>query len=297
MAYEALGKNGDDLQGKVIWITGASSGIGKALALHLARKGAKLILSARNEDSLKQVKDECLSNYSGQSSDILVLRLDVTDFDSHKEATQNVLKHFSKIDILINNAGRSQRAYASQTILDMDKALLNTNVLGVISLFKAVLPSMLTQGHGQIVNMSSVSGKMGTVFAATYSATKFALHGYFDAVQTEIFDRNIHITNVCPGPVISNIIQNAAQKDFDQPPLKSADGYGERSFWFLMTAERCAELTTIAMANQLGEVWVSRQPILFLTYFAYYLPHLYSFFGKRLGKKRAEIMLESQKQK
>jgi len=163
--YERFAKKPDKrLRGKIIWITGASSGIGEHLAYKLAQFGCKLVLSARRKDELERVKTQCLNLASKIfpltfDEDFLVVPLDVTDFTSHSNCAATVFQHFGKIDFLVNNAGILQLGLASESDLDVDLSVLNINVLGTISLTKAVLPHMVRSKSGQIVVLSSASGK------------------------------------------------------------------------------------------------------------------------------------------
>ncbi|PKU35999.1 hypothetical protein llap_13699 [Limosa lapponica baueri] len=165
----------DELRGKVVWVTGASSGIGEELAYQLSKIGALLAISARREDELERVKKKCLQISNLSEKDILVLRLDLTDRSSHEAATNSVLKHFGKIDVLVNNGGRSQRSLFVDTNLDVYSAIIELNYLGTISLTKHVLNHMIQRKKGKIVTVSSVMGIMGAPLASGYCASKHAL--------------------------------------------------------------------------------------------------------------------------
>uniref|UniRef100_A0A8B9UF58 Dehydrogenase/reductase SDR family member 7 n=1 Tax=Anas zonorhyncha TaxID=75864 RepID=A0A8B9UF58_9AVES len=198
-----------ELRGKVVWVTGASSGIGEELAYQLSKIGAFLAISARREDELERVKKKCLQISTLTEKDILVLRLDLTDRSSHEAATNSVIKHFGKIDVLVNNGGRSQRSLFMDTNLDVYSAIMELNYLGTISLTKHVLKHMIERKRGKIVTVSSVMGIMGAPLASGYCASKHALQGFFNSLRTELTDYpEISIINICPGPVQSKIIQN-----------------------------------------------------------------------------------------
>ncbi|CAB4007971.1 dehydrogenase reductase SDR family member 7-like [Paramuricea clavata] len=216
--YELFGKKVDELRDKVVWITGASSGIGENLAYELASVGCKLILSARRKQELERVKTKC-SEIAGkklndEDKDFLVLPLDVTKFDTHDQAVQTVLEHFGQIDILVNNSGRSQRGIIINTEFKVDQELFELNVLGTISLTKVVLPHMIERNAGHIVVVSSLTGKLGVPTSGTYSATKHALQGYFYSLRTEVYDNGIDVSIVCPGPVKSAIVENSVSEKF-----------------------------------------------------------------------------------
>ena len=190
----------------VILITGASSGIGEALAYQLAEGGATLILAARRVDRLLKVAERC---HELGAPEAMALKLDVLDTASIEPIVQTLIKKFGRIDVLVNNAGRSQRGLAENTPLSVDRDLFDVNVFGVLALTHAVLPRMLAAGKGTIMNTSSAAGKVGSPCSATYSATKAAINSYFDAVRMECAYRGIHVINVCPGPVKSEITMHA----------------------------------------------------------------------------------------
>jgi len=170
---------------QVVWITGASSGIGEALALQLAAEGAKIVLSARREDELNRVRS-LLVDQGLPAENFLVLPLDVTDHDSMPAALNSVTGAFGRVDMLINNAGISQRSVCIETDMSVYRRLMEVDVLGQIALTKAVLPLMLEQGSGHIVVTSSVAGKLGAPYRTGYCAAKHAVMGFFDALRTEV---------------------------------------------------------------------------------------------------------------
>ncbi|HMO38368.1 MAG TPA: SDR family oxidoreductase [Saprospiraceae bacterium] len=193
---------------KVIWITGASSGIGEHLTYALADEGARLILSSRNEKELQRVKDNCQNDCN-----ILILPLDITDFEAMQPAVHKAVEAFGKIDLLINNAGLSQRSLIKETMLAVDRRIMEVNYLGTVAMTKAVLPVMLAQGHGHIAVVSSVMGIIGVPWRSAYAASKHALHGYFDSMRSEMFRDNIKVTILCPGYVRTNVTINALRGD------------------------------------------------------------------------------------
>jgi dehydrogenase/reductase SDR family member 7 len=197
----------DAFAGKTVWIIGASSGIGEALAHAVAKRGARLVLSARRVDRLRAVADEC-SRLGSPKAD--VLELDVLNFASHAAAAQTACSLLGeRIDFLVNNAGRSQRALVESSDLSVDQDLFQLNVMGVISVSKAVLPFMLRQGSGCIANTSSIAGKTGSPCSATYAGTKAAVNAYMASLRMEVGWRGIKVVNVCPGPVTSEITMHA----------------------------------------------------------------------------------------
>jgi dehydrogenase/reductase SDR family member 7B len=189
---------------KRIWITGASSGIGEALAYAMAAEGAHLILSARRINELERVMAGCQNAASVQ-----IVPLDLEKHGLIPDIVNDVLREQGKIDILINNGGISQRSLAIDTSIDVDRKLIEINYLGTVCLTKAVLPSMLTHQLGHIVTITSLTGKFGTKLRSGYAASKHALHGFFDSLRAELGDTPIKITMVCPGFIRTQISQNA----------------------------------------------------------------------------------------
>ena len=193
---------------KVIWITGASSGIGEHMAYAFAEQGADLILSARNEQELQRVQQNC-----PRHTRTLLLPMDVTEYEKISGLAARAVNHFGKINILVNNAGISQRSLAKETALSVDQKIMDVNFIGTVAVTKAVLPYMLRQKQGQIVAISSVMGKIGTPRRSTYAASKHALHGFFDCLRAEVHDQNIRVTIICPGYVHTNVSINALTGD------------------------------------------------------------------------------------
>ncbi len=192
---------------KVVWITGASSGIGAALAEAMSRRGARLVLSARRIDELEKVRARC-----ERPADHLVLPLDMAGADfSH--ATAEVLARFGRIDVLVNNAGISQRSRVADTVLAVDRRLMEVNYFGVVGLTKAVLPVMQRQKGGQFVVVSSLVGLVSTPMRSTYAATKHALHGFFESLRAEEYDNGIRVLMVCPGGIATEVSVHALSGD------------------------------------------------------------------------------------
>ncbi|HVN71805.1 MAG TPA: SDR family oxidoreductase [Desulfomonilia bacterium] len=216
--------------GKVVWITGASSGIGEALAFRLSSLGADLVLSARNVNKLIEVRDRC-----SNSQRHLVLPLDLEDPSTFSDAVVRVLDRFGRIDLLINSGGISQRSLASQTSLETDRRIMETNFFGTVALTKSVLPSMFERGSGLIVVISSLVGKFGTPLRSAYSASKHALHGFFDSLRAEVHTKGIKVSIICPGFVRTNISLNALCGD------GSCHGVMDEAQAEGMLPEACAE--------------------------------------------------------
>jgi dehydrogenase/reductase SDR family protein 7B len=191
-------------ENKVVWITGASSGIGEELARQLAEKGAILVLSARNEAKLHSIKD-ALPN----SSKHFVIPLDLEKSDEFDTLAKEVLDHFGRIDLLVNNGGISQRGNAFETSMEVNRKIMEVDFFGNIALTKAVLPYMQKQKSGQILVISSIAGKFGFFLRSAYSAAKHALHGYYESLALEEAHNGISVTIVCPGKINTPISTNA----------------------------------------------------------------------------------------
>lgn len=284
---EKFGKSPKCLKNKVVWITGASSGIGEYLAYELAKVGCRLVLSARRLTELQKVKQNCIDKWHIEPDNVMVIQLDMVEFSTHQSAVEKVIQKFGKIDILVNNAGRSQRAEWIKTSLDVDKQVLNVNVLGVLSLTKLVLPHMVEKKAGHIVNTSSIAGKIGAPFSGSYTGAKHAIQGWFDSLRLEAFEYNIAVTNLCPGPVFSNLLDIAFTDEVGKELKEKMQPTDKR-----MTTQRCAQLSVVAIANRLDEVWIALNPVLLFTYIYQYCPVLGMFLGKRLGLKMIKKIRE-----
>ncbi|MEY8760299.1 SDR family oxidoreductase [Chryseobacterium tongliaoense] len=195
---------------KTVWITGASSGIGEALVLELATKTtAKIILSSRKEDQL-----EAIAQKAGLPQNrYAVLPLDLYEYKSMADIAAKAVAKFGKIDILINNAGLSQRSLAMETDIEVDKRLMEIDYIGTVALTKATVPYMIKNGGGQIAVVSSLMGIFGAPMRSGYAGAKHALHGFFDALRAELYKENILITIICPGFIQTNISMNAMTGD------------------------------------------------------------------------------------
>lgn len=197
-----------DFKNKVVWITGASSGIGEALVKAFDRLGAKLVLSARNEGKLNELKGGLQNN-----ENCIVIPLDLADSSSFDQLAKQVNDQFGSIDLLINNGGISQRSLIRETPLEIDRRVFEVNYFGTIALTKAVLPYFIQQKGGQVLVISSVVGLFGFPLRSAYSASKHALHGFFETLAIEERLNNIKVTVACPGRVRTNVSINAITKE------------------------------------------------------------------------------------
>ena len=217
-----------EFKGKTVWITGASSGIGKALAVKLGSLGANLVLSSRKEGQLMEVAQLC-------KTEVLVLPLDLEKSSNFPEKVIKVVSKFKSIDLLINNGGISQRSEASQTSIEVDRKLMEINYFGTIGLTKSVLSIMQKQQKGHIVTVSSLSGKFGFFLRSAYAASKFAQLGFFESLRLEEEKNNIDISMVFPGFVNTDISKNALSGTGDQHGLKDQNQQNG------ISPEKCAQ--------------------------------------------------------
>ncbi|CAL1267272.1 unnamed protein product [Larinioides sclopetarius] len=276
------------LRGKVIWITGASSGLGEHLAYELAHHGSKLIISGTSEERLNKVKTKCLE-IGLPEDDVFVLPFNMTDFDVHEECVKKVQQKFHKLDVLVNNAGRSQRASFAEIDVKVDKELFEINVFATLNLTRKVLHHFLENHRGHFVVTSSCVGKMGAASSASYTGSKHALHGYFETLRTEMTGKNIDVTLLCPGPIFSHFLENAFTGSPGKKFGKATDPKDRR-----MPTERCGRLMAVAIAHKLDEVWICQQPNLMLFYLAQYTPTFFRkiLIGKFYTPERAEKLRE-----
>lgn len=189
---------------EVIWLTGASSGIGEALARELIKSGHKVILSARSEKKLVELKNELGDNAA-------VLPMDLANLAYVNDLCEKAVAIFGKVDKLILNAGISQRSLVEETKLDVYRDLMEVNYFGNIALAHTLLPHFVENNNGHFVVITSLVGKFGTPYRSGYSASKHALHGHFDSLRAELMmqNKNIAVTILCPGFVSTNISFNA----------------------------------------------------------------------------------------
>ncbi|MAM89534.1 SDR family oxidoreductase [Allohahella sp. A8] len=234
---------------KVIWITGASSGIGKSLALEFARQGATVILSARRADALAEVKAACDSVSGGRGASI-VLPMDLTDEASLPKCVTDAVAAAGRIDTLINNAGISQRSSCVNTDMATYRKLFEVDVFGQIALTKAVLPQMIAQGGGHLVITASVAGKIGAPFRTGYCAAKHAVVGFFDALRTEVDQHNIQVSTILPGFIRTELSENAVTGD------GSAFGKTDSNIAAGMDPDECARVIVKGLSKGKPEIAV-----------------------------------------
>ncbi|HMC31236.1 MAG TPA: SDR family oxidoreductase [Candidatus Angelobacter sp.] len=252
-----------DFRERRVWITGASSGIGEALASAFHQAGAKLILSARREDELRRVQSAC-----GGEPNTRILPLDVTNASELAQRTQQALALFGGLDILVLNAGITQRSRTRETDENVYRRLMEVNFFGPEAMARAVLPSMLTQKSGHIVVISSVAGKIGVPMRSGYSATKFALHGFFEALRAEEERNGIRVTMVCPGYIRTEISLSALRGDGRKHAKMDSDlAHG-------MPVEECARQILLGVARKKKEIVVAATREKALVYLKRFFPDL-----------------------
>ena len=231
---------------KVIWITGAASGIGEALAYQAVEYGARLVLSDIEETKLETVTTECIK----KGAEALALPLDLSDRKSIEGAVPLALEKFGRVDVLINNGGISMRALTWDTSLDVDYRIMNINYFGAVILTKALLPGMIERGEGYIAATSTITGKFGFPLRSAYSASKHALQGFFETLGIELTDKNISVTIVMPGRVRTNISLNALNADGSRHGKMSPGQAGG------MSPEKCAKKYLNAVHKRKREVLI-----------------------------------------
>ncbi|KAK3441260.1 hypothetical protein EUGRSUZ_B01463 [Eucalyptus grandis] len=268
----------DEIEDKVVWITGASRGIGEILAKQLANLGAKLILSARNEAELERVKAQLTGKHAPDGVQILLLDL-ASGEDSLRQAMEKAESFFggSGVDIMIHNAASERPITSALDVTEESlKATFDVNVFGTISLTRLLAPFMLRRGRGHFVVISSAAGKAPAPGKAVYSASKFALNGYFHTLRSELFQKGIKVTVVCPGPIKTSNGSGATASTKRSSSEKR------------VSSERCAELTIIAASHGLKEAWISYQPVLAVMYLVQYMPTMGYFLMDKIGGNRVE---------
>jgi len=248
---------------KVIWITGASSGIGEALAYEWSKLGAQLILSARRETELERVKAAC-----AHSERCTVVPLDLSWQEEVEEMADRMLQKFGVIDILVNNGGVSQRSLVIDTDVSVDRRIMEIDYFSGVALTKKLLPAMLVKGSGHIIAISSIVGIFGFPLRSAYSAAKHAMHGFYETVWAELHTQGIRVTVVCPGRILTNVSVNALTGD------GSTHGKMDHGQANGITAETCARKIINAVRKNKKEVYIGKKDLLMI-YFKRYIPWLY----------------------
>jgi len=249
-------------RGKLVWVTGASSGIGEALAREVAEKGARLILSSRRMEALEKLRLQLPG-----ADNHMVLPLDAGDPITLQAVLAANADQLSSVDVLFNNAGISQRALMWEASRDSERQIMETNFFGATAVAKAVIKGMLERNAGSIIVISSATGKFGFPLRSSYAASKHALHGYFESLRAELKDKGIHITMVCPGRIRTNISFHALAADgsaHNQLDPGQEEG---------IPADKCARIIMQAAERKKAEIYIGKEQI--LIYLNRYFPALF----------------------
>jgi len=249
---------------KVIWITGASSGIGEACAYEFSKQNAKLILTALEEEILQQVKTQCLQL---GAQEVFVLSADLSRLDSLNSLAEKAWDYFGTIDLIYNNAGISQRATTVDTDFSVIEKIMDVNFFAPVILTKTILPKMLANGGGQIAVTTSISGKFGFPLRSAYCSSKHALYGFFETLAAEYYKDNIRVTIVCPGRVQTKISFYALEKD-GKPHGKLDPGQAKG-----VTAEQAAKKIIRAFEKKKPEILVGNSELI-MVYIKRFFPKL-----------------------
>ncbi|MCL4141134.1 UNVERIFIED_CONTAM: hypothetical protein GTU68_040891 [Idotea baltica] len=263
-----------EIRDKVVWITGASSGIGEALTYASVEAGAKVIISARRVEELNRVKSQC----GARQDRVFIEPMDLAQLDDIENRVKEWAEKLGRIDILINNGGISQRAETHETPLSVDRRIMEVNYFGQITLTKAVLPYMMSQKSGHIAIITSISGKFGFPLRSAYAASKHALHGFFESLMLEQTDTGVGVTLVNPGRIKTNISLNALTKD------GTAHGEMDPGQEKGISAEACAQAILKAIRKNKPEVNIGKGDIA-LVYLKRYVPGIFRWIARRVSAK------------
>ncbi len=236
------------MKNKVIIITGATSGIGKALAYEFGKQGSMLVITGRREEELRSVAE----NLKKQGIEVLALPGDVSKEADAKNIAEAAIHRFGKIDVLINNAGISMRALFQDLQLEVFKKVMDVNFFGTVYCTKYALPHIL-QSQGSVVGISSINGKRATPARTAYSASKYAMEGFLESLRMEVMKQGVHVLSVCPGFTTSNIRNVALTAD------GHAQGESPRDESKMMSAEETAEYIYKAIVKRRRDLVLTTQ--------------------------------------
>ena len=267
-----------NLQNKVIWITGASSGIGEELVKQFAQEGAKLVLSARRESELLRVKNSA----NLPDNQVFILPMDMLEMDSFADKFQQIINRFGGVDVMVHNAGISQRTLFSEMSDQDAKRLMDTNFTSVVALTRVVLPHFIQKKSGSFLVTSSVSGKIGTPYRTMYCASKHALQGFFDGLRGEVWKDGVQVTVVCPGYINTPISLSAIGKGgnaYGKMDVNQAKG---------IPVNICVEKMIKALKSGKHEIVIAGLKENFGTYLKRFAPSLLWLFTKNYSVKSTE---------
>ena len=231
------------MKNKVVVISGASSGIGKACAWHFAKNGSKVVLAARSNDKLKVIGEEMMS----AGYEVLTVQADVSFEEDCQHLISETISKFKGIDVLINNAGISMRATLEDMNLSVMKKVMDINFYGTVFCTKYALPHIL-KSKGSVVGVSSIAGYKGLPARTAYSASKFAMQGFLESLRIENLKKDLHVLIACPGFTASNIRNTALSKDGEVQKESPRDESK------MMTAEKVAEYIYKAVVNRQNSI-------------------------------------------
>ncbi len=249
---------------KIVWITGASSGIGEALAYEFAKEGAIIILSARRKDELEKVSQTC-NELGGES---YVFLLDLAIASQVEQVADDVIAKFKHVDILVNNGGISQRSLVIETPMEVDRRIMEIDFFSGVILAKKVLPTMVANNYGHFIVISSITGKFGFPLRSAYAAAKHALHGFYESLRAELHNNGINVTIACPGRIRTSISFSALTKSGKPHGIMDHAQAGG------ISAEQCAKKIMKAVKEQKIEVYIAGKEML-MVYFKRYIPWLF----------------------
>ncbi len=255
---------------KVVWITGASSGIGEALAYAFTREGAKTILSSNEPEELERVKQECIR----MGGDSAVIEFDLLDTDSIVQAAKQAIGRFGGIDVLINNGGISHRSLTHETDINFDRKILEIDFFSYVTITKEVLPHMIERGAGQIAATSSLTGLFGFPLRSAYSAAKHAVKGFFETILLEYREKNIFVTIAYPGRIRTDISLHALTSD------GKPQGKMDKSLAAGMPVEKCARIYMNAIYRKKRSVLIGRWELIGAHFKRFWPWFFYRFIGK-----------------
>jgi dehydrogenase/reductase SDR family member 7B len=228
------------------------------------------VLSSRRSDELERVRRAC-----PRADEHIVVPLDLGRMETLRPATNHFLATFGRVDVLVNNAGVSQRALAAEADPEVERAIMEVDYFGPVALTKAVLPSMRAHRRGHIVVVSSVMGYVGTPGRSTYAAAKHALHGYFDSLRAEVWREGIRVTLACPGYVKTAVSANALG------PHGEHHGRTDGTHLRGLSAEKCAAVVVRGVARGKEEIYVGREA--FGIYLKRFAPWMFSRIARRMN--------------
>ena len=255
-----------------VWITGASSGIGAACACKYAAEGARLVLTSSSAERLEPVAQKCRTL---GATEVVVLPYELGNPEGIEELTANAWSAVGGIDIVMLNAGISQRTNVEDTSMEMVRKIMEVNYFAPVAIAKAILPRMVERGGGKIAVTTSIAGRFGFPLRCGYSSSKFALYGFFETLQAEYYNAGIRVTIVCPGRVQTNISLYALDKGGKPHGVLDPGQKGG------MSAEMAAQIIVRAIAKGRREVLVGRNELL-MVHIKRFLPGLCATLARKI---------------